>query len=235
VVTIVGAVQPGSSRRDHTVGVVLVDSPNVVRAALGMLVQAQGDMELLIEARTADECLTDLKSLRRRSDVVVVVGLELGGEHDSFWLIRSIREQFPTIPIIASGVASDDATISRALFVGADSFVDKETEPIQFCDAIRRTGRGEVVLEGVPGASLGRIVEGLKHAPAEPVLTSREMEILEAASLGLTARQIGSRLGVRERTVTTHLGRIYKKLGAPGRIAAIAAASRSGLMARHRA
>jgi len=36
---------------------------------------------------------------------------------------------------------------------------------------------------------------------------------------------------VRERTVTTHLGRIYRKLGAPGRVAALTAASEFGILA----
>ena len=35
----------------------------------------------------------------------------------------------------------------------------------------------------------------------------------------------------RERTVTTHLGRIYRKLGAPGRVAALTAASEFGILA----
>jgi DNA-binding CsgD family transcriptional regulator len=52
--------------------------------------------------------------------------------------------------------------------------------------------------------------------------------VLSVAAEGLTARQIGHRLGLRERTVTTHLAHIYRKLGAPGRVAAINFAARSG-------
>jgi DNA-binding CsgD family transcriptional regulator len=54
--------------------------------------------------------------------------------------------------------------------------------------------------------------------------------VLCVAAEGLTARQIGRRLGVQERTVTTHLARIYRKLGANSRIGAIAAATRCGVM-----
>ena len=53
---------------------------------------------------------------------------------------------------------------------------------------------------------------------------------MRVAAEGLTARQIGTRLGVRERTVTTHLARIYGKLGVGSRMAAIRQASRSGLV-----
>jgi DNA-binding NarL/FixJ family response regulator len=61
-------------------------------------------------------------------------------------------------------------------------------------------------------------------------LTEREREVLSVAAEGLTARQIAGRLGVRERTVTTHLGRIYGKLGVGTRLGAIRVAARSGLV-----
>ena len=92
-------------------------------------------------------------------------------------------------------------------------------------DALRRTARGSVVLEGVPKNWFGPIAASPIQPPEPTALTDREVEVLHAAAEGLTARQIGTRLGVSERTVTTHLSRIYKKLGASGRIAAITAAA----------
>jgi DNA-binding NarL/FixJ family response regulator len=54
--------------------------------------------------------------------------------------------------------------------------------------------------------------------------------VLSVAAEGLTAKQIASRLGVRERTITTHLGRIYGKLGVGTRVAAIRVAAQNGLV-----
>ena len=96
------------------------------------------------------------------------------------------------------------------------------SDPVRFVDAIRRTAQGEVVLEGLPRGAFGEMTESMdRQRAAESVLTEREKEVLTVAAEGLTARQIGRRLGVRERTVTTHLGRIYRKLGATSRVAAI--------------
>ena len=97
---------------------------------------------------------------------------------------------------------------------------------------VRRAAQGEVVLAGVPDSWVGRIADNVeRNVSTEPVLTQREVEVLEVAAEGLTARQISHRLGVRERTVTTHLGRIYRKLGTSGRVAALAAASEFGMLA----
>ena len=61
-------------------------------------------------------------------------------------------------------------------------------------------------------------------------LTFRERQVLSVASEGLTSREIADRLGVRERTVTTHLSRIYGKLGVRSRVAALRAATTAGLI-----
>jgi DNA-binding NarL/FixJ family response regulator len=220
--------RPGS--KAGTLGVVLIDTPQVVRAGIALLLSSQADMEVLVEEGEAASGLEAIRRLRRRRAVVAMVGLGLAGERDSFWLIRSLRDQLPSLPILACAANADDSTVSRALFAGADGFVDKDTKPKQFVDAVRRTAAGDVVLTGVRDGPLAvEFPEAVAELP-KPVLTGRELEVLTVASLGLTARQIGNRIGVRERTVTTHLGRIYRKLGAGSRVAAIMEASRSGLV-----
>jgi DNA-binding NarL/FixJ family response regulator len=221
----------GARGDQDTLGVVLVDAPQVVRAGIALLLSTQPDMEVLVEEGQAAAGLGAIRKLRRRRGVVAMVGLGLTGEQDSFWLIRALRDYLPSLPILACASQVDDAVVSRALFAGADGFVDKDARPDQFLDAVRRTAAGEIVLAGLPEGMLAAEAAEVPHVDgAKPLLTERELEVLKVASLGLTARQIGNRLGVRERTVTTHLSRIYKKLGAGSRVAAIALATRSGLV-----
>jgi DNA-binding NarL/FixJ family response regulator len=216
---------------DNSLGIVIADYPAVVRAGIASLLSAQPDMEILAAEGSAEQVLESLRALRRRTGILLIVGLGQSGNRGSLWLIRSVREQFPSVSILASAANPDDLMVSQALFTGADGFVNKDADPAAFVDAVRRAAQGEVVLEGVPDAWVGKIADHIEQeAFTEPVLTQREAEVLAVAAEGLTARQIGHRLGVRERTVTTHLGRIYKKLGAPGRVAALAAASESGAL-----
>src|SRR5207245_792511 len=150
---------------------------------------------------------------------------------DPFLAIRSIRDEFPSTPVLTCGRAVDELLVSRALIFGADGFVDYACPPHDFLGAIRRIAAGEFVLEGESLVGVGVVARGIDQQQAvEHLLTQREMQVLNVASEGLTARQIGRRLGVEERTVTTHLGHIYRKLGASGRVAALAAASRFGLV-----
>jgi DNA-binding NarL/FixJ family response regulator len=211
-------------------GVVLVDPLPVVRAGLARLITEHPELEVLAETGDADEALAAIGRLRR-SRVVVLVGLGLGGFHDAFWLIRNLRERYPMHPVLGCGANADAALISRALFVGADGFVDKNADPVEFLASLRRAADREMVLIGPPSGSLPDIVDGIeRRRQMDARLTEREREVLAVAAEGLTAREIADRLGVRERTVTTHLGRIYGKLGVGNRLSAIRAAARSGLV-----
>ena len=118
--------------------IAIADYPAIVRAGIASLLSAQPDMETLAAGATADECLESLRAMRRRSDVLLLVGLGIPGERGSFWLIRSVREQFPSVPILACGANPDDLTVSQALFTGADGFVNKDVEAGVFVDAVRR-------------------------------------------------------------------------------------------------
>ncbi len=211
-------------------GVVLIDPLPVVRAGLAMLIENRADMEVLAEAGSAREGLEKLAGVHR-SNVVVLVGLGLEGDQDAYWMIRTVRERYPGLAILGCGAKADPMAISRALFMGADGFVDKNVDPIEFLQALGSAAEGEMVLAGPPTEWVGAIAAGIEErGESESRLTDRETQVLRVAAEGLTAREIGARLGVRERTVTTHLGRIYGKLGVGTRVAAIRVASISGLV-----
>ena len=160
-----------------------------------------------------------------------LVGLGLDGDLDAGWLIRTVRERFPSHAVLALGANADAAAYQRALFVGADGYVDKSVAPDGSSTRSGGPSRGEMVLEGPETGDLGDIAVALdRRRDIDTILTSRELQVLTVAAEGLTAKQIADRLGVRERTVTTHLGRIYGKLGVGSRLAAIRTAARSGLV-----
>jgi DNA-binding NarL/FixJ family response regulator len=211
-------------------GIVVIDPLHTARAGIAMLIDAQHDLDVLGQAASADEGLQVVRRVRRRGRVVILVSLALPGEHDACWLIRQIRERCPQYVIVGCGISPARMAISRSLFVGADGYLDASTPPEVFLDGLRQAADGEVVLTGLPPDYLGKVAEDIERQDDEPSLTEREREVLNVAAEGLTARQIAGRLGVAERTVTTHLAHIYGKLGVGGRVEAITEAARAGLV-----
>ena len=211
-------------------GVVVIEPFAVVRAGLVRTIADVPGLRVAGEAGSANAALALLEGIGG-SRVVVLVAMGLAGEHDAYWSIRALRERFPGHVILGLGANADPQVVSRALFVGADGFLDKSLEIEEFLSGIRRAADQEVVIAGPAAASVGQIAEGIERRRSAGFrLTDREREVLSVAAEGLTAREIADRLGVRERTITTHLARIYGKLGVTSRLAALRVAARSGLV-----
>ena len=218
--------QPGAFRERRAV--IVVDPLPVVRAGLSMLLGSRPVFEVVAGVGTAADALAALEGV---PTACVLVGLGLEGPNDAYGLTETIRDRVPSATVIALGSRSDTRTISRALLSGAGAFVDKNVEPDEFLDSMDLAVAGEMVLAGPPSEWVGEIAGALDQGdrPNGP-LTFRERQVLSVASEGLTSRQIADRLGVRERTVTTHLSRIYGKLGVRSRVAALRAAATAGLI-----
>jgi DNA-binding NarL/FixJ family response regulator len=226
--------QNGPAEADP-LGIVVVEPYPVILAGLVRTIDASEGLEVLATAASAEEALAAVGGVRAHrvlaNRVLVLIAMSLAGDQDAFWLIRAMRERFPGHVIVGLGANADPQLVSRALFVGADGFVDKNIAVDEFLSALRSAGEHEVVIAGPAADSVGEIAEGIDRRRTSGFrLTRREREVLAIAAEGLTAREIAERLGVRERTVTTHLARIYGKLGVGNRLAALRLAARAGLV-----
>ncbi len=218
---------PSNRRR---LGVVVADPVEVIASALAQLVDTHPDLADAGHASDPHEALAVIDRARR-SRLVTLIGLGFEGPQDAYWLIREVRERHPTHGVLAIGDRAEPAAIGRALFVGADGYLDERSDAAAFLDGVKRAAEGEMVLVGPDIDVFGAIADGMEQpAIVDERLTEREREVLAFAAEGLTAREIAGRLGVRERTVTTHLSKIYGKFGVGNRVAAVREAVRSGLV-----
>ena len=68
------------------------------------------------------------------------------------------------------------------------------------------------------------------NGAAAHALSSRELLVLTQVARGLSNKQIGSKLGISDKTVRNHLSRIFKKLDAGNRTQAVMNAMKGGLL-----
>lgn len=143
--------------------------------------------------------------------------------------IAAVAAAVPQIPLLALAAAPDHETVLAAVRAGASSLV-RSTETEGLAAAVIRTARGEAVFS--PG--LADVVLAEFGRPADPQLaarqlTEREADVLRLVVEGLTARQIGTRLGLSPRTVENHLQHVLRKLRLHSRAALVRYAIESGL------
>ena len=104
--------------------------------------------------------------------------------------------------------------------VDALRIADREREQVQ---------RLQPLLHAVDACVAGGTAQAAAP-PADPGITPRERAVLRLLADGLTAAAIGRRLAISPRTVHHHLERLYRKLGAGDRLAAVLNGQALGLL-----
>jgi two-component system NarL family response regulator len=137
--------------------------------------------------------------------------------------VKRIREQDPEARVIVLTTYDTDDEIARALKAGAKAYVLKDISAEDLIGCIRVVLAGRTYL--APAAA-ARLAEGVRHVQ----LTPRELATLRQMADGRTNREIAAALGISERTVKTHVGHLFDKLGAASRTEAIKIATRRGLV-----
>jgi DNA-binding NarL/FixJ family response regulator len=205
-----------ADEQGRTVRVVLVDDHPVVRAGLRALLGGQDDLVVVGEAGDLDAA--ERVVVAERPDVVLM-DLSLGegpGGAETTARLRSLPHP-PQVLVLTT--YDTEADILRALEAGAVGYLLKDAPPDQLFAGIRATARGETVLAASVAARLVR-----RAASPGPVVTEREVEVLELLAHGLGNREMARELLVSEATVKSHLSHIYTKLGVDTRAGAVAAA-----------
>ncbi|WP_405147255.1 response regulator transcription factor [Sphaerisporangium sp. NBC_01403] len=201
--------------------ILLVDDHPVVRSGIRAMLAGQPGFELAGEAATGEE---GVEEARRLTPDVVLMDLQLGaGIHGSEATRRIVALGGPRVLVLTT--FDTDADILAAIDAGATGYLLKDAPSDDLHAAIRSAATGASALApSVASRLLGRV-----RAP-DAVLSPRELEVLGHVAAGLSNRQISKRLFLSETTVKTHLVRIYAKLGVDSRTAAVAAATRKGLI-----
>jgi two-component system nitrate/nitrite response regulator NarL len=215
-----------TSAADHTRIVVVEDHP-VIRGVIRLACDQAPALEIVAEVETGEAAV---EALRREHPDVLLLDLALPGELQGLDVARAAREERLATRILVLSARSDDAAVFESVRAGADGFLNKTEGVRTIADALERVARGETVFSPAQRraavSELGRLARrSREEAGAKAVLTPRELEILEYLALGLTVKQVATRLGLSPRTVDTHIAKLYRKLGVKNRVQAISRAS----------
>jgi DNA-binding NarL/FixJ family response regulator len=184
------------------ISVMLVDDHPLVRAGLRTLIDSAPDLAVVAEAGGGIEAVE--KAAGARPDVILMdlsmPGLEVS-RGTAVVVLTSFNQQ---------------ARVRDAVLSGAVGYLLKDSEPTVLLDAIRSAARGDAPLDPRVARALLPAVGGSRVDG----LSAREVQVLRLITEGLSNKQIGTRLGIAERTVKAHVGNVFKRIGVADRTSA---------------
>src|SRR5665213_1784117 len=184
--------------------IVLADDHVVVRSGLRMLLDSDGDFEVVAEASNVEDAR---RYVRGHHPKVLVLDLNMPGG-SSLEAIPAIREESPGTQIVVLTMQQEPAFAREALRAGALGYVLKDAADDELVEAVRRAAAGESYLNPKLGA---RIASEPPPGPPDD-LSEREVDVLRLIALGHTNAEIAEQLFLSVRTVETHRSHIQQKL-----------------------
>lgn len=205
--------------------VLVVDDHEVVRLGLRTLLSQQSDIEVVGEAATAAEAVSQVSSL---APDVVLLDVRLPGRSgiEACWEIKACH---PETRIVMLTSYAEDEALFDAIAAGADGYVLKQIGSQELVEALRRVGQGENLLDPALTARVFARLREMRQqveSAAFASLTAQELQILARIAQGQTNREIGESLYLSEKTVRNYVSDILAKLGLTSRVQAAAYAAR---------
>jgi DNA-binding NarL/FixJ family response regulator len=199
--------------------VLVVDDHALLRTGVANIVSQEPDLHVVAEAANGLEAVRAYEQFRPDVTLLdlrmpVMEGVEA---------VRQIRERDPYAKVIVLTTYDSDEDIARALKAGAKAYILKDISADALIACIHDVLAGKTYLAPAAAAKLAERVTQVQ-------LTPRELATLRLMADGRSNKEIATALDISERTVKTHLGHLFQKLGVTSRTEAVKVASRRGLV-----
>jgi two-component system NarL family response regulator len=193
-----------------TVRILLADDHQMFREALGNLLRAEADVDVVGETGNGVEVLSLTATLLPD---LVCMDIHMPGM-DGIEATRELRRIYPRIRVIALSAFTDQCYVLDMLAAGASGYVTKAQASDELLRAIRSVARGCTYLcPDVAGVVASAASAAPSSAGAQVCLSAREKQVATRVAQGQTSIQIADALFIAPSTVEVHRRNIMRKLG----------------------
>lgn len=189
--------------------VMIADDHSLMREGIKQLIEFDGSIEVIAEASNGVECL---KKLEKLSPDVLLLDINMP-EKNGIEVLEILKERNSNIKVLVLTVHSDVEYLLKAIDIGADGYILKDSEFAELKRAINAVYDGENYIQASLIPTLNsRLVKRDIDKDKINSLTSREREVLVQVANGMFNKEIAMNLNISERTVKNHLSNIFKKI-----------------------
>ncbi|MBC7597481.1 MAG: response regulator transcription factor [Polaromonas sp.] len=206
--------------------IVIADDHAIVREGLKRIVSAADDMELVGEAADGTEVMQRVREL---SFDVLMLDLSMPGR-SGMELIKLVHAEKPRLRILVLSMHQELQYAVRAIKSGASGYLTKESAPALLEQAIRKLAGGGAFISAEVAEQLALgAMPGNETLPHES-LSNREFEVFRLLAAGVSVTDIGLRLKLSVKTVSSHKANLSHKMGLQNQSELIRYALKHGLI-----
>jgi two-component system response regulator DesR len=196
--------------------VLIAEDQAMIRGALAALLATEKDIEVVAQVDRGDRVV---EAALKTSPDVALLDIEMPGQ-DGIGAAGELRTKLPSCRTLILTVFGRPGYLRKAIDAGVSGFLLKDAPPDELAAAIRRTARGEKVID--MQLAVAALSEG-----SSP-LTSRERDVLAMSTHGASVEEIARSLHLTNGTVRNHLSIAIQKLNARNRVEAAHIAEEKG-------
>jgi len=189
--------------------ILIVDDHLVVREGLKRILASSGDCNVAAEAGDARAALA---WLQQRSFDLVLLDISLP-EQTGLDLLKTIKAQWPQLPVLMLTAYAEDHYAVRAFKEGADGYLNKQTAMESLITAIHKVAAGGKYVTPALAERIATEIGSGEDRALHEMLSEREFEIFKLIARGTSLKDIAGQLHISAKTVTTYRARILEKTG----------------------
>jgi len=196
--------------------VLIAEDQAMIRGALAALLSTEADIEVVAQVERGDRVLDE--AVRTKPDVALL-DIEMPGK-DGISAAAELRAQLPSCRVLILTVFGRPGYLRRAVDAGVSGFLLKDAPPDELASAIRRTAKGEKVIDS-------QLAHAALSEGSSP-LTPRERDVLAMSVRGASVEEVARSLHLTNGTVRNHISIAIQKLNAHNRVEAARIAEEKG-------
>ncbi len=209
--------------------VVIADDHLLIAKAISSIVDEFAGFEVLYEVENGHALQERFASHKQLPDIVLLdISMPV---MDGFATAAWLKEQHPSVFIMALSVQDDDASLIKMIKAGARGYLHKNVHPAELEKALLT-----LVKKGMyyPDWATSRVFFSIANPDTTDngtamLLTAREKEFLQYSCTELTYKEIGEKMFCSPRTVESYRDSLFEKLGVKTRVALALYAVKIGL------
>lgn len=196
-------------RKKMCIRVMLADDHLLMREGIKNLLEFDGKLKVVDEASNGDECI---ERLIASEPEVLLLDINMP-KKNGLEVLQKIRDDSINVKVIILTVHNEIEYLIKAVDIGVDGYILKDSESAELKRAIDIVMKGESYIQPklIPMLNTRLVARDVDKDKIDS-LTEREKQVLIQVANGMFNKEIAYELNISERTVKNHISNIFKKI-----------------------